>query len=648
METAPIAAPGRAHRGPSRPRAGQGPGAEANDAEANDAERIGRLASPVLAYLERLHARHVADRSGEVASYIPELSKADPGWFGICLATVDGAVYEVGATRRPFTLQSISKPLTYGLVLADLGPDAVRARIGVEPTGDAFNAIALSPRRGTPLNPMVNAGAIAAAGLVEPRAGQTAAQRIAEFYGGWAGRDLDLDEAVYRSEHETGHRNRAIAHLLRSTGALDGDPDAAVDRYFMQCSIAVDARDLALIGAALAAGGRHPLTGERIVEPSVVRSMLSVMATCGMYDAAGEWMVDVGLPAKSGVSGGLLAVLPGQLGIAVFSPPLDPRGNSVRGVAVCRELARDLDLHLVADRRSGGHPIRTQANLVTRRSTRARPTSESARLADRGSKCLILELQGELTFLAAETVARAVEEHASGASVVLLDLRRVGRLDRGAGPILRDLATSLAAAGGRLALAGRDSLLDRLAVSPDASQAGTAALRFSDIDAALEWAEGRLLGSHEEVAGGAIPLAEHPVLAGLAPEAVARMRPYLVVRRWAAGETVIHRGDPADELFLVTSGDASASVGLPAGGRRRLATVTAGGVLGELAFLGAERRTADVVADSQLEAWVLTREAFDKLGRFEPALKATLLENLLRIVVGVARRMTDQVASLAG
>lgn len=608
--------------------------------------RASRLASPVLAHLQDLHARHAANRSGEVASYIPELAKADPGWFGICVATVDGSVYEVGDTRQPFSLQSISKALTYGLVLADLGEPTVRARIGVEPTGEAFNSITLSPGRGTPFNPMVNAGAIAATGLVEAAGGRGAFERIREFYAGWAGRPLDVDETVYHSERETGHRNRAIANLLRSTGALDGDPDATVDRYFRQCSVTVDARDLALIGATLAAGGRHPLTGERVAEPDVVRAMLSVMATCGMYDGAGEWLLDVGLPAKSGVSGGILAVLPGQLGIAVFSPPLDPRGNSVRGVAVCRELATTLDLHLVADGRSGGDPIRTRADIVTRRSTRARPLPETTRLAEVGADAVVLELQGELTFLAAEAVSRTVEERPTVPKIVLLDMRRVGRIDRGAGPVLDGLAVSLAAAGGRLIVAGRDVVLDALMGPEDG--ASTAIIRFLDLDAGLEWAEDRLLGSREGDGGRATNLPDHELAAGLEPDAVERLRPYLAARSWAPDETVVRRGDPADELFLLTSGGATASVELPAGGRRRLSTVGPGSVLGELAFLGTEVRTADVIADSQLEAWVLTRDAFAELGRNDPAIKAVLLENLLRIVVRVARRMTDEVASLAG
>ena len=410
----------------------------------------------------------------------------------------------------------------------------------------------------------------------------------------------------------------------------------------------VDARDLALIGATLAAGGRHPLTGVRVAEQDVVRAMLSVMATCGMYDGAGEWLFDIGLPAKSGVSGGILAVLPGQLGIAVYSPPLDPRGNSVRGVAVCRELARELDLHLVADGGPSGEPIRTRADLRTRRSTRVRPALPASHLAGAGADVLVLELQGELTFLVAETVARAVEERPTLPKIVLLDLRRVGRLDRGAGPMLDGLAASLAATGGQLVLAGRAETLARLS-SADHSAAG-AILRFPDIDAALEWAEDRLLGLPERGADlvPAIGLADHDLVQGLDPTAIERLRGFLDCRRWRAGEMVVRRGDPTDELFLLTSGEATASVDLAGGGRRRLSTIGAGSVLGELAFLGGDRRTADVVADAPLEAFVLTREAFDELGREDPALKAAVLENLLRMVVRVARRMTDEVAALAG
>jgi glutaminase len=289
------------------------------------------IASPIQQLLDRLHHRYAGLADGHVATYIPELANADPAWFGICLATTDGRVYEVGDTRQRFTIQSISKPFVYGVALEDRGEEAVLERIGVEPSGDAFNSISLAPGTGRPLNPMINAGAIASTSLV---AGSSPADRLSRLLGVlslFAGRALDVDTAVYESERATGHRNRAIGHMLRNFDILTDDPEPALDLYFRQCAVDVTCHDLSIMAATLANGGLNPVTGERAIRPELVGPVLSVMTTCGMYDFAGEWMYRIGMPAKSGVAGGVLAVLPGQLGIGVFSPPLDDRGNSARG-----------------------------------------------------------------------------------------------------------------------------------------------------------------------------------------------------------------------------------------------------------------------------------------------------------------------------
>jgi glutaminase len=196
--------------------------------------------TPVDAYLARLHARYADLRDGRVATYIPELASADPGSFGIAIATVDGSLYEVGDTRTTFTIRSMSKPLTYALVLDSAGESEVHRRIGVEPTGDRFNSISLHPGTGAPLNAMINAGAIAAAGLVGRPDGAGAMERLLEGYARFTGRQLGVDERVYRSERETGHRNRAIAHLLRGSAVIDEDPGEVVDRYFRRCSVEVE------------------------------------------------------------------------------------------------------------------------------------------------------------------------------------------------------------------------------------------------------------------------------------------------------------------------------------------------------------------------------------------------------------------------
>src|SRR6266853_2811804 len=193
--------------------------------------------SPILDYLQELHKTYAGLLEGTVATYIPELAKADPKWFGVALVTTSGAVYEVGDSRKAFTLQSISKPFVYGLALEDNTRAEVQAKVGVEPTGDAFNAISLDPGTGRPRNPMINAGAIAAAGLIAGKTGRTKLRRLLETFALYAGRELTLDHAVYASESETGHRNRAIGHMLRNFQVLDGDPTATVELYFQQCSI---------------------------------------------------------------------------------------------------------------------------------------------------------------------------------------------------------------------------------------------------------------------------------------------------------------------------------------------------------------------------------------------------------------------------
>jgi glutaminase A len=254
----------------------------------NSSGRNPLMHSPIQDYLHTLHARLAASDGGHPATYIPELAKADPAWFGICLVTMDGTVYQVGDSARRFTIQSISKPFIYATALADRGQEFVTRKVGVEPSGDAFNSISLDPRTGAPLNPMINAGAIASTSLVDGADSDAQWQRIAESMGTFMGHDIAVDEAVYRSESETGFRNRAIAWMLKNFGIVDqDDPMPPLENYFRQCSILVDCVDLAFMAATLANGGVHPLTGQRALPAEHVERVLSVMATCGMYDYAG-------------------------------------------------------------------------------------------------------------------------------------------------------------------------------------------------------------------------------------------------------------------------------------------------------------------------------------------------------------------------
>ena len=297
------------------------------------------------AAVESLHARYRGLEDGEVATYIPELGKASPDDFAISIVTAEGAVFETGDHDRPFTIQSISKPFTFGLALEEFGHDTVHRYVGVEPSGDAFNSIELQQDTNRPFNPMINSGAITVTALLHSRFGDAGFDQLLERLSAAAGRPLSVDQAVFESERRTGHRNRAIAHLLLNFGLVHDAAEHALDMYFRQCAILVTAHDLAMIGATLANMGRNPVTGEHVFDVACVKHMLAIMFTCGMYDYSGEWAYRVGVPAKSGVSGGVLAIVNRQVGIATYSPRLDRRGNSARGIEVCVELAARFGLH---------------------------------------------------------------------------------------------------------------------------------------------------------------------------------------------------------------------------------------------------------------------------------------------------------------
>ena len=295
--------------------------------------------------IEELHERYKPLDEGQVATYIPELGKADPEAFGIALMSSEGQVFQAGDCDVPFTIQSVSKPFTFGLAIEAYGTDWVARHVGVEPSGDAFNAIELQNGTNRPFNPMVNSGAITVTALLHKKYGDETFDIVLDRLSQAAGHSLDVDESVFESERRTGHRNRAIAHLLLNFGMVHDQAEEALDVYFRQCSILVTCRDLAAMAATLSNMGRYPIGDEKLFDLKSTRAMLAIMFTCGMYDYSGEWAYRVGVPAKSGVAGGVMAVVNRQLGIATYSPRLDPRGNSRRGIEVCIELASRFGLH---------------------------------------------------------------------------------------------------------------------------------------------------------------------------------------------------------------------------------------------------------------------------------------------------------------
>jgi glutaminase len=300
---------------------------------------------PLQAVLNDVHAQVCGKVEGQLADYIPELARVNPDDFGLAIMTAKGRLCTVGDVDVPFTIQSVAKAFTYCIALEILGAEGVQARVGVEPSGDAFNAIEFDPVSRRPYNPMVNAGAIAVAGILRDAYQANALEKIVERFSLAAGRKLDIDQSVFRSEQMTGYRNRAIGHLLCAAGLLDEPIDDAVDLYFQLCSIRVTARDLATMAATLSNMGANPTNAVEVFDFRAVRSTLSVMLSCGMYNFSGKWTHDVGIPAKSGVGGGLIGVVNRQVGIGAFSPRLDAKGNSVRGVHAMQILSDELGLH---------------------------------------------------------------------------------------------------------------------------------------------------------------------------------------------------------------------------------------------------------------------------------------------------------------
>jgi glutaminase len=310
--------------------------------------------------VDAAHAKFKTLKEGKNADYIPALAKVDPNLFGIAVVTADGKVFTAGDVKTEVSIQSISKVFTMAQVIQEQGLDSVAKRIGVDATGARFNSIiAIEGVRtvvgtGAPeMNPLVNPGAISATSMVTGSTSDEVWKKIIGFHNDAAGRQLSVLQDVYKSESDTNQRNQAIGALMLAYGYIKGNWQQAVDLYTRQCSIGVNASDLAAMAATLAFGGRNPITGKQVMDPAKVPGVLAVMATAGLYDDSGKWLYATGLPAKSGVGGGIIAVSPGKFGIAVVSPPLDDAGNSVRAQRAITDISNALGGNPYAAKKSG-------------------------------------------------------------------------------------------------------------------------------------------------------------------------------------------------------------------------------------------------------------------------------------------------------
>ncbi|WP_104168508.1 glutaminase A [Arthrobacter sp. SX1312] len=585
------------------------------------------MESPIESYLKTIH-REISDlRDGKPYSTIPAMANVDPDNFGICLTTVDGYMYEIGDTREEFTIQSISKPFTYGLALADLGMEAVDAKVDVEPSGDTFNEISLAPGSGRPSNAMINAGALTATSLVRSRGGNTRFKRILSTYSQFAGRQLGVDEEIFRSEVEHGHRNRALAYLLRSFDIIESDPTPVIEDYFRQCSVMVNCMDLSVMAATLANSGRNPLTGVEVMDLLAVERVLSVMTTCGMYDDAGSWISTVGMPAKSGVAGGTIAVLPGQVGLAIYSPPLDEHGSSVRGMATSQRLSRDMELHFVRAARAGKSAIRATYDILAAPSGIRRTDEAMDVLREHGHRAQVIELNGDLLFAGTESMVRELSGLDDDVDFVILDLRRVDEVADVSLRLLGEVRENLTAMGCDLVLIDGE---------------GTLAETFKDVDrpvptfdtrtAAVEWCENELITRYggDLLLPSTVEVSQCPALSPLTAEDVEALTLRMEDRTYEKGHVVRRVGQSFGGVYFILSGKIVTSVPGPSGERLKLTTLSAGMTFGELALGSDDRQETTVKALEDVHVKVLTAQAIRAIEKEDPNLAVELWKALTR------------------
>jgi glutaminase len=603
--------------------------------------------SPFKDYLSDLHAKLKGVEEGEVASYIPELAKAAPESFGISFATIDGRVYSVGDSQTAFSIQSVSKPFAYGGALQRLSQAGVLSKVGVEPTGEAFNSIVLDEERNRAFNPMVNAGAIAIAALSE---GETPAARVeamVTLFSEFAGRRLEIDDAVYRSEAETGHRNRAIAYLMLNSGIIEREPEEVLDLYFRQCSLMVTTEDLAIMGAVLANNGVHPVTGRRLLGPEQVRDVLTLMMSCGMYDYAGEWSFDVGLAAKSGVSGGVLAVLPGQLSLAIWSPPLDKIGNSVRGIEACRRISQDFGLHMFYNAAAVENVVRRETRADSQPSLRIRNPRDRDILEAEGHRIAMVELQGALYFASTERMLSHLERLVTEVDFVILDFRRLNSIDTAAKRFFEQFLQSPQTKGTEIAFAEVEPGDPETVKQLQEIAANNSVRIFASLDSALETFEDIILEKEREPFDYTrFSLDSIGVFNGLEPDELSVLEQMVQPMHFDAGDKVLSKGDAGEMLFVLARGSVSVMVPVGDDNATRVSCIGPGQFFGEMAVLEEGPRSADVVADERIVCYGLTAAQIRELSQSHPRIVSVLMTNMAREFALRIRKSNMLISSL--
>jgi glutaminase len=576
---------------------------------------------PLYRFLESCYDETAINLSGNVANYIPELKKCDPDKFGISLTTLDGHTYNKGDCVTPFTIQSISKAFVFAQALEDLGSDCLESVISVEPSGDAFNSIRLT-QDNRPFNPMVNAGAIACTGLIVSNHGKDAFRYIIDTLSRFAGRELEIDEAVYQSESLTGNRNRAIAWLLRNYSRLPEEVDYVLDVYFRQCAILVTAQDLSVMAATLANNGTNPRTNEKIISPYVVARTLSVMTSSGMYDYAGQWLYKIGMPAKSGVAGGIIASLPASLGLGIYSPRLDSYGNSVRGISVCEKFSSYLNLHVLSRNIDIKACILADYNLAYIRSRRQRLPLENQLLQEYQDDVRIVELVGALTVSTMDFISRTIISKSDSLKFLVLDMKRVPGMSDAAASLLATLCNEIEKNGIKVIFSGMKTEIGDM--FPICENLGIEERFFILLEDAIECVENAIIKKYSDGKTGdrAIQLSEQLLLKDFSSDEINSLERNCLKKVYKCGEQIVFSGEPAKSFFFLQIGNVS--IKLPNG--TRLSSLSAGMSFGEMALLEG-KRSADVWADTYVECLELTLDSYNDFKKRHPESGERLMRN---------------------
>lgn len=613
-----------------------------------------QMESPLQEYLDDLIEKLRPLDDGEVYPITINTVHPDRSDLGLTMTTVNGHQYAAGDADATFAIQSISKAFSYGLALDDLGPDKVLEKIDVEPSGDPFNEISLQ-QDGSPDNPMINAGAIATFGLIKGRGGRDRIGRVLNTFNEAAAGtngELKVAESIFKIEDRSGHRNRALAWLLRSFNVIESDPEPVVQDYFRACSVLLNTRQLSMMAATLANRGVNPITGHRVFAPETTRWLLSVMSTCGMYDDAGNWAIEVGLPAKSGVGGGLLVVIPGQVGIAVYSAPLDEHGTSVRGAEAIKALTADLGLHYGDAPPVGRSTLRATYSLAQSTSGVPRPQHISEAVDRYGAHGRVIEVSGDLGFAETEILAHTVAEVDPEVSIVVLDLRSVDEFGRSAIRLLIRMVHQFLEAERDLVVIDQDDKLTELMVDtaerignpiPDPREEAEEAAQgiemiranaevtgefrlFQTRPRALEWAELRLLQRYqpETLPARRQRPEESQLLTFLADDDVQLLTAFMDRRTFKTSQVIRRAGQPFGGIYFIESGHVEMTSQGSGGKRYRPVFLSPGMTFGEIALGRSGRQLTTVRAVDQVTCRVLTAQVIASLEETAPQLAIKL------------------------